>query len=150
MRRIHGGRGSTQDGRRTTRHGQRATGLQHHRAARATAAANRASAVRQVVVRELFTRANISSGPNPDCIADYLGVAVGGAGMIDVPRDIPTDCGVTSEQMIQLEAPDMSLREVPALAPQTFPVRDLFAGVVDDSRVFRDGLSGKYSPALNP
>jgi hypothetical protein len=59
--------------------------------------------------------------------------------MVDVAGDVAPDAGVNHRPVRELEAPDVTVPDVPPLAPEALGIRDLLAGVIDDSRVFRDG-----------
>src|SRR5687767_13512054 len=108
---------------------------QHDRAAGAAAAPDRADAVGRVVVRDLLALADVAGGADPDRVAGHLGIAVGRAGVVDVPRHVAADGGVAHVQPVQLEAPDVALLQVPHLAPEALLVGDLFTRVVDDAGV---------------
>src|SRR5919108_206933 len=103
----------------------------HDLATGRTAAANRTDAIRRIVVRELFPFADVACGPNPDGVAHDLSVTVGRAGVVDVARDVAAHGRVTHVEVIQLEAPDVALPEVPRLALEALAVGDLLARVID-------------------
>ena len=119
----------------------------HDLAAWTATAWDRALPVSGIVVGELFPFPDTLRGAYPDGVADDLRVAVRSAGVVDVARDVAADRGIANVQSIQLEAPDVALLQVPLLAPQALAVVDLLSGVVDDARVFGDGLGGEHAPA---
>src|SRR5205823_2323919 len=123
---------------------------EHRPAAGPAPALNRSVAVSRVIVRQLFTLADVPRGADPDRIADDLRIAVRLARVIDVSRDVSADRRIAHVKMIQLEAPDPPSFQIPLLAPEAFAAGDLLACIVDDARVFRDGMGGKHAPAGYP
>src|SRR4249919_2952841 len=110
------------------------------------AAADRALAVGRVVVGQLFTTTDVARGANPDRVPDDLRVAVGGAGMIDVARDVTADSRVAHVESVQLEAPDVAFFQVPRLTLEAFAIADLLACVVNDPGVLRNRSGCENAP----
>ena len=105
-------------------------------------------AVRHVVVGQLFALADIACGADPDHVADDVHVAVAFAGVIDEARQISADSRIAHPAAIDLEAPDRAPASCTRFAPQAFLMRDLLAGIIDNSGVFRDRPRGKHSPSM--
>src|SRR5262245_17724009 len=119
------------------------------RAARPASARHRPVADRGVIVRQLFALSNRLRRADPDCRIDDLEPAVGMTRMIDEPRDVPADRGVTTPRAVDPEDPDATLIEVALLARLAVPITNELAGVIDDSRVLRDGFVGEDAEAVH-
>ena len=63
--------------------------------------------------------------------------------MVDEPRDVAADAGVDHGPVRELEAPDVPLPDVAALALEALLVGDLLAGVVDDPLVLGNGAGSQ-------
>src|SRR5205809_6028324 len=122
---------------------------QKNLAARAAAALDQPFAVGVVVVGQLLAPADKARRANPDRAVDDVDVAVGAAGVVDEARVVAADARANHRAVRELEAPDVAVADVAALAPEAFLVRDLLAGVVDDSRVLRDCLCCVDAPSMN-
>ena len=102
-----------------------------------------------IVVSQLLTLANRARRPDPNDPAGDVHVAVRLAGVVDKARDVAADCCVNDRSPRQLEAPDVPTFPVPTLALQALPVRDLLAGVIDDTGVLGDLARGVDAPSVN-
>src|SRR3954470_17154404 len=122
---------------------------QEVRAVRTAAAFDRRLPVGVVVVIQLGAFPDRLGGADPDHAILDFDVAVRLARVIDEPGDVAADCGIDGCTVRQLEAPDMTLVEIPGFALQTFLVRDLLAGVIDDPLVLRNGFRRENAPPLN-
>src|SRR5581483_7836233 len=122
---------------------------QERLAIRAAAALDQPVAVGVIVICQLFALSNAARRPDPDDAVLDLDVAVRPARMIDESGDVAADAGVDDGAVGQLEAPDVTALDVPALAAKALPVGDFFAGIVDDLRVLGNRLGGKHAPAVN-
>src|SRR4029453_14047214 len=122
---------------------------QERLAPRAAPALDQCLAVSVVVVGELLAPSNPPVFANPDSAVDDVDVAVGAAGVVDEACDVAADAGVNHRPVGQLEAPDVSLADVPPLALQALLVRDLLPGVVDDAFVLGNGLGGIHAPPMD-
>lgn len=68
--------------------------------------------------------------------------------MVDKPGKITVDRRIPSPPTVNPKTPNVTLRQVFALARLTFLNRDLFTSIINDSLVLIDGLSGKDTPAV--
>ena len=69
--------------------------------------------------------------------------------MIDESREVAANPGVDHRAIRQLEAPDVPRFQIAKFALEADLIRDLFAGVVDDPRVFRNDLRAVDTPPMD-
>ena len=90
------------------------------------------------------------SRANPDRFVDDLKVAVRRARVVDEPRDVTADGGVTAPRAIDPEHPDAAVGQVSLFAGFAVGVvSDQLASVVDDARVSLDGLYSEDAVAMH-
>ena len=81
-------------------------------------------------------------------MADNATVAVWLTRMVDKPGEITAHYCIPSPSTVNPETPDVTFRQVFALARLTFLNRDLFTSIINNSLVLIDGLGGKDTPAV--
>ena len=81
-------------------------------------------------------------------MADDATVAVRLTRMVDKPGEITAHYCIPSPSTVNPETPDVTFRQVFALARLTFLNRDLFTSIINNSLVLIDGLGGKDTPAV--
>src|SRR5574339_319792 len=69
------------------------------------------------------------------------------AGVIDVARDVTAERGVAGPAIVDGEDPDALARQIPLFTPPRLRLRHQRAFVLDDLRVFADGLCGVNTPS---
>lgn len=81
-------------------------------------------------------------------MADDATVAVWLTRMVNKTGKITTHCSIPSPPTVNPETPDVTFRQVFALARLTFLNRDLFTSIINNSLVLIDGLGSKDTPAV--
>jgi hypothetical protein len=69
--------------------------------------------------------------------------------VIDEPRDVAADARVDHRPVCELEAPDVTVPDIPAFTLEALLVRDFLACVVNDARIFRNRSRGEHTPLVN-
>src|SRR5581483_2654920 len=113
------------------------------------AARNRPLADRAVVIGELLARGDPARRATPDGPPVNLEPAVRPARVIDEPRDVAVDVGVTAPPPVDPEHPDAAVGQVAFLARRAHRVRDELAGIIDDAAVFADRFRGEHPVAVD-
>jgi hypothetical protein len=69
--------------------------------------------------------------------------------VVDESGVVAADTGVDDAPVRQLEAPNVSILDVPALALEAFLIGNPLAGIVDNALVLRNVRGRKHSPSLD-
>src|SRR4029078_7145253 len=86
---------------------------------------------------------------DPDRAPVDVDVAVGPARVVDVARDVAAKRRVAGPALVNVEDPDALARGVPRLPPPRLGLPHQLSLVLDDVRVFFDGMERIDAPARN-